>query len=390
MNEENVKEKVKKPKGRILFSVLIMLFCGLLIFFSLYGFFVPDREMSENENRVLAKMPAFTVQGLFDGSFMKDFESYLTDQFPFRDEAVYIKSFTERLWGKTEENGAYIGKDGFLFDGQTSYDEERMAAVAKSVSAFAKKNKKLKTVFALVPNSTYIYSEKLPENLELPNQKKQIADFYGKLGKYVSTIDAVSTLLREKSNHQVFYRTDHHWTTRGAYSVFKEIMNSYGFKPKDKNFKFYTVSNSFEGTLKAKCTSQNSVDSVEICSPKKSAGTFFIEFSGKSKKRSGFYFEDKLEGKNHYEVFLGGNYAKLTVTTKVEEGRKLLVIKDSFANCLLPMLTPYFSKIVVVDPRYMTESVQKVMQDDDFTDILFLYNANTFFADTSLTDVLAG
>lgn len=388
MNRKTKKEKKQKPKGRIIFSLFILCFWFIIGFLSLYGFFVEDRVMSDKENRVLASKPVFTVQGIADGSFMKAVESYLTDQFPFRDEAIYVKSFAERLWGKKQENGAYIGKDGFIFDKPTDYDEKKMNELAKSVAAFSQKNSKQKTVFTLVPNSTYVYFEKLPAQLILPNQKNQIDAFYKSLGDNILTVDAASCLHKAKSNSQVFYKTDHHWTTRGAFSVFEEIAKKLDIDFKRQDFDFNLVSNSFEGTLKSKVLSQASVDSVEICFPKKSAGTYYIEMSGKSKKIASFFFESKLKEKNHYEVFLGGNYAKVSVTTTLERGRKLLVIKDSFANCLLPMLTPYFTKIVILDPRYMTESVQKVIQEDDFTDILYLYNANTLFSDTSLADVL--
>ncbi len=387
MNEEIKKEKRIKKKGRIIFPLFTMLFCLMLGFFSLYGFFVPDRQISENENRVLADMPELTVSGVLNGSFMKDFEAYLADQFPLRDEAIYLKSFFERLLGKSRENGVYIGKNGFLFDEPTGFDEEKMMTVAKSVNDFYKNNK-LNTVFALVPNSSYIYSENLPESLVLPDQSEQIAAFYKSLKKDIATVDTVSPLLKEKGSHDVFYKTDHHWTTRGAYSVFLEIADKLDLDVKNKAFYFYTVSNDFEGTLKAKSTFTRSSDRVEICVPEKSAATYYIEISGASKKYSSCFFEKKLEEKNKYEVFLGGNYAKLTINTSLLQGRKLVVIKDSFANCLIPMLTPYFSKIVVLDPRYMTESVKKILQEDDFTDFLFLYNANTFFADTSLTEVI--
>lgn len=377
-----------KPKGRIIFFVFISVFCLMIGFFSLYGFFVPDREMSENENRVLASAPVFTFSGLFDGSYMKDIETYLADQFPFRDEAVYIKSFAERLWGKSSENGVYIGKDGFLFDEPTAYSEEKMQSVAKSVSSFIGKNKSLNTVFALVPNSSYIYSEKLPDGLAFPDQKKQIIDFYRSLSGRIAAVNTVAPLLDEKSSNDVFYKTDHHWTTRGAFSVFLEIADMMNLEADREKFDFYTVSTHFEGTLKAKSVSQKSVDSVEICVPEGSEGTYYAAFSGMAEKRASLFFKEKLHQKNNYEVFLGGNYARIDITTTLPEGRKLIVIKDSYANCLIPMLTPYFTRIVVLDPRYMTESVQKILQEDDFTDMLFLYNANTFFADTSLVNVL--
>lgn len=388
MNDNVAKEKKQKPKGRIIFGLFSLFFCVLLGFFSLVGFYMPDREMSENENRVLAQMPELTLSGVLDGSFMRDFETYLADQFPFRDEAIYIKSFADRLWGKKQENGVYIGKEGFLFDEPTAYSKKKMTALAKKINALSKKNSKLNTVFALVPNSTYIYSDKLPDHLVLPDRKKQIKDFYSRLDESIKAVNTISPLLKAKTASEVFYRTDHHWTTRGAYSVFLEAAKSLKLDVKNVKYEFHTVSTHFEGTLKSKSLSQKTKDRVEVCFPKNSQGTYYIEFSGTTKKTASFFFEDKLKEKNQYEVFLGGNYAKVTVTTDLLEGRKLLVIKDSYANCMLPMLTPYFTKIVILDPRYMTENIQQVLNEDDFTDLLFLYNANTLFADTSLASVL--
>lgn len=388
MNEEIRKEKRIKKKGRVIFPLFVMLFCLLLGFFSLYGFFVPDRQMSENENRALADKPQLTLSSVANGSFMEDFEAYLADQFPFRDEAIYLKSFFERLLGKSKENGVYIGKNGFLFEEPTVYNQQKWKTLTTSVNNFYEKNSKLKTVFTIVPNSSFVYGEYLPDGLVLPDQSKQITYFYSKLKKGIVTVDAVSALNKAKAENDVFYKTDHHWTTRGAYSVFLEIADKLKLDTKNQSFDFYNVSNDFEGTLKAKSTFTASVDSVEICVPHKMWGNYYIEISGDTKKYSSCFFENELAEKNKYEVFLGGNYARLTITTSLLQGRKLVVIKDSFANCLIPMLTPYFSKIVVIDPRYMTESVNKVLQEDDFTDLLFLYNANTLFADSSLADVI--
>lgn len=389
VTEDVAEEKPSKPKGRVIFSLFITFFCLLIVFLSAYGFVVPDREFSEKESRLLAKMPELTFSGVLDGSFMKDFEAYLTDQFPLRDEAIYVKSLIERALGKNEENGAYIGKNGFLFEKQTPYDEEKMKDIAESINRFVQSNKEINTVFALVPDSSFVYSEYLPDYLETENQQTQINKFYALLDEKIIRTDTVTPLLEAKKEHQVFYKTDHHWTTRGAFAVFEKIAESFGEKVDSEAFEFYTVSNSFEGTLSSKCPAQNTVDSVEVCFPEDSQGTYFAEFSGEGNKRESLFFKDKLEEKNHYEVFLGSNCAKISISTVLEGDRKLLVIKDSFANCMIPMLTPYFSKIVVVDPRYMTEGIDGIMNEENFTDILFLYNANTFFGDSVLTDILA-
>lgn len=381
------KEKKSPKKGSQIFSVFTVFFCFSLAFFALYGMIQPDRQFSENENRVLTQKPVMTLHGLFDGSYMKEIESYLSDQFPFRDEAIYVKSLFERAWGKKEENGAYIGKNGFLFDRQSAYEKDKMIATASAVNSFVRKSPDKRVLFALVPNSTYIYSENLPSDLILSDQKQQVADFYKKLSKKIGKVNTFAPLIKAKNSHQVFYMTDHHWTTRGAFSVFEKIMTGYKIKIDKKNFEFHTVSNGFEGTLKSKSVAHNSTDNVEICFPKNSQGTYVVNISG-DKKRTSCFFEEKLNEKNHYEVFFGGNYGKMTISTVAENDRQLLVIKDSFANCLIPMLTPYFSKIVVLDPRYMTENIYGIMSESDFTDILFLYNANTLFEDTSLVSVL--
>ena len=324
MNEEIKTEKKKKPKGRIIFSLFILIFCVMLGFISLYGFFVTDREMSETENRVLAKMPVFTLSGLADGSFMKDFESYLTDQFPLRDEAIYLKSFVERLWGKSEENGVYIGKSGFLFEKPSDYDEEKMNELAKQIKAFSQNNGKLKTVFTLVPNSSYIYGENLPDNLILPDQKNQINSFYSLLGKDFACVDAVTPLLKEKSLNQVFYRTDHHWTTRGAYSVFLAVMQKMGIEVKDGSYEFHTVSAGFEGTLKSKSLSQPVSDHVEICFPKKSQGTYYVEFSGSAEKKLVSFLKTDLIQEISTRFFSAATMKSLLLQQLFTRGESLL------------------------------------------------------------------
>lgn len=387
-NNNTNAEKQKKPKGRIIFFFFNLSFFMIILFMGFYSFIMPDLDFSEKENRVLAKAPQLTAQGVVDGSFMKNFESYLTDQFPLRDGAIYLKSYVDRLLGKKEENGAYIGKDGFLFDSQTAYSKEKMSETAKAVNAFAKENPEINMGFLLSPNSSCIYSQKLPEHLSPVSQEESISDFYGMLDEEIFKVDAVSALKKAKDEAQVFYRTDHHWTTRGAFSVFCQLQEPLGFRVNKEDFEFFNVSNKFRGTLGSKVTSVNYVDRVEICLPKNSEGSYFIDFYGEKEKSATFFYQEKLNNNNKYEVFLGGNYSKLSVNTTLEGDRKLLVIKDSYANCLLPMLTPYYTKILVLDPRYMTESVKTTMQEDRFTDVLFLYNANTLFDDSSLKEVL--
>ena len=129
-------------------------------------------------------------------------------------------------------------------------------------------------------------------------------------------------------------------------------------------------------------------DKIEICVPKKSEGTYVVNFESSGDKTASLFFKDKLKNKNHYEVFLGGNYDKVIISTVSPSKRSLLLIKDSYANCMIPMLTPYFNKIVVIDPRYLTDSLDSIVKENDFSHMMYLYNVNTLFEDSSLVSCL--
>ena len=382
-----------KKKGAIISLIAIWLF--FLIIFGVSGLHLltQDNKFSENENRVLSQFPKLSVNSVVNGSFMKDFETYLTDQFPFRDGMIAFKTFADRIVGKNEENGVYIGKNGYLFDFQTPPDKKQIKSIGNAVIDFKEKHQNFKTAFVLVPNSTYIYSEYLPKYLELENQRKLIG-YVHKLINDDSILwpEAAKLLKSAAADTQLYYKTDHHWTTRAAYILFKDIALSWGLekdeKAIDEKFDFYEVSDSFEGTLASTSGVHDREDKIEICVPKKSEGTYVVNFESSGDKTASLFFKDKLKNKNHYEVFLGGNYDKVIISTVSPSKRSLLLIKDSYANCMIPMLTPYFNKIVVIDPRYLTDSLDSIVKENDFSHMMYLYNANTLFEDSSLVSCL--
>ena len=382
-----------KKKGAIISIFMIWLFC--LVVFGMAGLHIlaEDKTFSESENRVLASFPKFTVSSLADGSFMKDFETYLTDQFPFRDSIISAKTFADRVLGKNEENGVSMGKEGFLFDSQTPYEADRVKAISKAVKKFSDKYSGLETAFILAPNSTYIYSDYLPAYLELPLQNKQINNIRKQINSENIFWPSTASMLKKNADKaQLYYKTDHHWTTRGAYLLFKEICVEWGLesskKEIDKKYDFFEVSTTFEGTLASTSGVHGTTDKIEICVPKNSEGTYVAYFESSGEKTASLFFADKLKTKNQYEVFLGGNYDKVIISTVASTNKSLLLIKDSYANCMIPMLTPYFSKIVVIDPRYLTDSLDSIIKENEFTHMLYLYNLNTLLEDNSLIPCL--
>ncbi len=378
-----------KNAVKLLAVVFIVIFFLLTAGLGVYSFVAKDREFSDSENRVLASMPSFSLNSIISGKFMEEFETYLADQFPFRDEAISVKTFTDRIFSKREENGVYIGKEGFLFDSQTAYDKKGNAEKLSLIDEFSRKYKDTKQLIVISPNSSYVYKEYMPYNKKLSDQSVIIDSIYSSLqSKRLRKLDAVSILQDEKEKGtQVFYKTDHHWTTGGAYSVFVGIADHWKLNRDDVTHVFYPVSTDFEGTLSSKSGVHDFKDTVEICVPAKAGGSYVVSYESQQRKTTSFFDKEKLSEKNKYEFFLGGNYDKVIVTTLSPDRDTLLIVKDSYANCMIPMLTPYFSKIIVVDPRYMTESIHSVMGEHDITHVLFLYNLNTFLEDTSIVPV---
>lgn len=378
------------PEGSVpkwLIRLLAAVFVLVLTVTCILLFALPKKEMSETENRVLAKPPVLSISSLSDGSFMKDVEKYLSDHFPFRDKVIELKTALDRTMGKKEENGVYIGKDGFLFQKQTAFDTEKVSAMTKAMNGFVKKLGGVKAAAIISPNSSDILTELMPVGCEIEDR---IGHFEA-IGQGLEKIDFIncySLFYGSKDRTSLFYRTDHHWTTRAAYLAFEQVAKSLNKSTKGIDYSFYTVANDFQGTLSSSSAVTGSSDKIEICTPDEKHSNYVVNYESSSRKTVSLFEREKLEGKNKYEVFLGGNYDKVVITTDSDTDDTLLLFKDSYANCMIPMLTPLFSKIVVIDPRYYSDSLSKSLEEYSITHVLFLYNMDTFLADTSLCDVL--
>ena len=397
MQEEKYDDKKQNTeplkKGRFTSALvsyaLIAAFVLLTAGAGIYTFVTKDRSFSESENRMLSQKPVFTSDSLIDGSFMSDFEGWLSDQFPLRDEAIVIKTDFDRLTGKKEENGVYIGKNNRLFEVTSEYDKKKIAEKTDAINSFLAGYPDINKIVAIVPNSSFVYPEDLPDFISADNQQEQIEDIYNALsGDKLETTDTVSALYGMKEdNTELYYKTDHHWTTRAAYGVFLQIADAWELDT-EKEYSFYTVTDSFEGTLASRSGVHDVTDTIEICVPENSVESYTVNYESVHVKNTTLFNESKLSTKNKYEVFLGGNYDKISIETTAPGDQCLLIIKDSYANCMIPMFTPYFSQIVVIDPRYMTESVDTLMSEYNFTHVLLLYNLNIFNSDSALCDVL--
>lgn len=370
--------------------VIAVAFAAFLALHTLLFLVTPDLELSENENRTLQQRPKLTLSALADGSYMKKFETYLSDQFPNRDGLISFHSFFATLTGHREENGVYLGRRGFLFEKQTPLNEDVLQKTTDAINTFLEREKHAKSAMILAPNSSYVLQKYMPYHLHEDDQKQQLTAVKNALqGDKFSWISVLKAYEKVEDPTTLYYRTDHHWTTLAAQRAFLSLSSKWELGAKSSQFTMEPVSDRFSGTLASSYGERKIKDVLYVCAPKKANGTYTVSYPTQGKVTASVFDTSKLEQKNQYEVFLGGNFDKIEITTTAESEDTLLLFKDSFANCLIPMLTPYFSKIVVIDPRYFSDSLGDVLEDTDFTHVLFVYNLNTFLADKSLTGVLA-
>ena len=211
------------------------------------------------------------------------------------------------------------------------------------------------------------------------------------LGDSVNWVDAYSVLNSHKTE-KLYYKTDLHWTTQAAFYVFREAAAGLGIEGDvSDDYVSYTVTDSFNGVLASKSgVGLNEKESIEIYAPASGDDDVVVNYVDEAKKTSSLYDSSKLETRDKYAVFLGGNTSVMDIRTVSPSGKRLLVVKDSFANCFIPFLTPHYREIVVVDPRYYSGTMRDIMDAYRITDTLILYSGNTFFTDNHISGVFSG
>lgn len=382
-NQKKV-NKVSKQDYNLYALVSGLLVTLLLFVISILSVTGNDRDYSENENRYLAQKPHFSLSSVKDGKFMTDTEDYIADQFFLRDKLVSARTDIDVFFGKREINGVYIGDHHFLFEKPSVYNEERISRTTATMNKLTAENKKLRHYIAVAPNSTEILYGYLPLDAPTQNQTEQISTVYGKL-EGINCIDLCAPLKASKEPDSLYYKTDHHWTAQAVSVSFNEIAKAMSINTSAVKYKTLAVTNSFQGTLASSSGIFNASDTVYIPVSEPDVA-YTVNYVQENEKRTTVFDSSKLNEKSKYDVFFGGNFAEVRIESEVKSERVLMVIKDSYANSLVPMLIPYFKTIVMVDPRYYTENIQQTIEKENVTDILWLYNADTFLNDTSISE----
>lgn len=367
--------------------LLTLILLALIIVLNVLGLVFKDKEFSDIENRAMAQKPQISRETLLDGSGAEAVQSWFSDQFAFRSGLVGLKTKLDKLFGKREINGVYIGKNGYLMEVPAEPDPEWFDKNLDAISDFAGRHNNLNICMSVVPNAAYILTDYMPGQAPVRDQSADTAAIMNRLPENVHYLD-VTEQMQAHQGEGIYYRTDHHWTSFGARCAFEAMAEGLGLGEIGHDYTVYSVADDFTGTMASKASVYDSADEVQLYVPTGVKNDFMVTYPGTAGESCAMYSSEALEARDKYTVFFGGNYGLIDIKTVNNNKRCLLLIKDSYANSFVQFLTPYYEHIIMVDPRYYYDDLEQVIASQTVTDVLFLYNMNTYLEDRSLADAL--
>lgn len=380
--------RLQNRKKNLIRIVTLAVFVLVLIVCDIALLVHHDKPFSDRENRVLQQAPELTGSSLTSGKFMTETEDFISDQFFARDWWISYKLNADKLIGKKESNGVYLGKNGYLIENAVKAREPNFTDNLAAINAFADKYRSsAKVIMTVIPNAVSVCSQLLPPGAPTLDQREMIAQIQATVGDHLQYVDLYENL-HEHSTEYIYYKSDHHWTSLGARYAFEAMKPVLALEGEDPGFTEYIVTNDFSGTMASASGAAYVKDPISIYVPDNGL-EYVVEYVGENRKKATIFDSASLQGNSKYEVFFGGNFPLIKIRTTAENKRNLLVFKDSYANAFMQFMLPYYGTIYMVDPRYYSDDIDNLISTAEITDILFLYNVNTFAEDNSIASVLA-
>ena len=320
---------------------------------------------------------------------MEKYAEYVKDQFAFRDRWIDLKSRAEAVLLKTENNGVWLGKDHYLFAKYLSIGS-RFEMNLGAVERMAERHPGKVSVM-IVPSASLILSEKLPWQTPAADEDAALDTILQRCSGKAANVYDLREALRAHKEEYIFYRTDHHWTSDGAYLAYEQFAQAH-----PENFPLFdrAAANEkqvldFYGTNYSKARNYNVVPDVITYYDLPNVLTVYTaEADGTERAEPGpLYNYSDFETRDKYKAFLRGNNGY-----SVLEGNgtgSILVIKDSYANAFLPYLTAGYATIGIVDYRYLNERVDSLIERGGYDEILVLYSFQGFMNDLTLAAKIA-
>ncbi len=375
-------------------SPLLILFCILLFGMFAIDLATPDKETSEIQNTTLEQRPELDFDRLFSSKFTSELNSYFTDyndytkeQVAFRESLINAHSFVETVvFQKTTYGDILLGDDEMMFTRTFGMLASEEVAYPKNLAALTSLSEAYpdKVTVMIAPTANLIYPENVPTDAPLIDTDAMIGeslDLVAAAG--ANALDVRDTLLAH-SDEYIYYRTDHHWTTLGAYYAYEAFCESRGLTPFDLDAHEAVEITDFYGTHYSKSRDWNAIADTITYYPLDNEMSIYKITSSVNREvesTTGLYEVEKFDVYDKYSAFLYGNPGYASIEGDGEGS--ILVIKDSYANSFVPYLTANYAQIDVIDMRSYYYGLDGLIAQYDYDDILVLYNIDTFKGDSN-------
>lgn len=366
---------------------------------------IPPKEYSERENRYLQTAPRMEPGAIRDRSFMDETENYVSDHVPFRDTLLSLSAVWGQLMGRKELAGVYLCGDDTLIQ---AYEEpQNTDKIINQIKKLSENLDSAMLTVMMVPTAVTVYRDMLPayapDRDGGVSQMDTISRIYDEVGgaDNVKTVDVSSYLISaaEEGDRDIYYRTDHHWTTHGAFIGYRAYCGQTGAAGTlTRQPQLTTVSEDFYGTLFSKVGKPGiRPDSIEIYSPSGTAsqdgkgtdsttGTITVRYEDTGEETDTLYNYEWLDKRDKYSMFLNNLHSLVIIENPSSAtDRELAVVKDSYANSMIPYLTADYRRIYVYDTRYFKGGVSSdINSRPAVSEVLLLYNLNTIDSDRGI------
>jgi hypothetical protein len=369
-------------KRKISDIIITILFCGFLGAMLLMFVLLPEQNFSEKEKRYLAQFPEVTWENIASGKLGEEVETYLADHIPGRDFLVGLAAYYDRYSGRQVTKDVYVAEGDRIVEAPVAWDE---AAAQKNMNAI---NRFAETVgqkvdLMIVPSAGFCLEETVQGLKDPYNDTQIIRDIYAMAEDRVEGVDLVPAFNAVNDPGALYYRTDHHWTSRGAYAAYKAYMELQDRPyPAESDFTVTSHGGFYGSTYSRSGLWLTKSENVELWD----TGAAFTVTNAETKEpHQGLFYEERLQELDKYTVYLDGNHSLVRIENPAAAGKgNLLVIRDSYANCLGTFLANSYESVTLVDLRYYRSPVSELVAQGDFTDILVCYSIGNFMTDANV------
>lgn len=368
---------MKNKKADILICIL---FCGFLFAMLAMFLVLPRQDFSEKEKRYLAEAPQLTWKSLSSGQFGEDAETWLADHIPGRDFLVGLNAYVDLWTGKQAAKDIYVAQGDRLVEAPGVWDQKNIEKNMNAINAFADSIGRPVDLM-IVPSAGFCLEDTVEGLADPYTDTQMIRDIYAMAGENVKGIDLIPAFTEVGDPGALFYRTDHHWTSRGAYAAYKDYMAYKGREAlAESDFTVTSYDGFYGSTYSRSGLWLTESEPIELWD---SGKDFTVTNNDSDEVSSSLFYMDRLEELDKYTVFLDGNHSLVRIENPQGSG-KLLVIRDSYSNCLGTFLANNYAQVVLVDLRYYKEPLTELVAAEGFDDVLVCYSLGNFLTDANI------